>query len=652
MFIFSYNKFYIIFYYKDINMKLSKFNFLIIILTLSIVFVSKVAFAKDLQAFYVFKSTDLNGISSAINKHIVQKEYFTLKSDEKDGFFYFLPSYLNIYSDGDYIATDLDYTPEGNVCLLIKYNSDSELMKNIMLKSLKKSDFKFNILENPDLKNKLSNALSKKMDINILLPVKKPQTTLNSQVQPISYKDFPNVKDRKISKAGDIFQKVNRGVVTVYSSVGHGSGFLIDNQGLILTNFHVVREQRSDLKVRFGRGEVLRANVIEEDPTNDVAVLRVNLSNIPNYYALKLFNPPNKEPVVQIGEEVIAIGTPLSWEDYEKTLTKGIVGKLYNGVIMHDASVNQGNSGGPLINYGGYVVGINTFIPSTEDNNGLSGAISIQRAFPSLDKAYAKLQTADVPSPELLTDIPSESYSYEIMEEAFNNNKYNGKEATNKRTSPYIVMSNNYIMMMKTPPQDYREFALAEEEILQKHKNRLSKAGKTFSPEEYESKNMANIGYQAPLVEVYIIPRPKITTSSMFFGLFNISAGVFNWVAGDTYIPSSSGIEYEYKKDFDKLELFDKTRNIAYEYINSGKTVMPDELANLFDINLNDKSYIGVYQFDPKYFYTVDELNFRLYSMDGKPPQTVKIPQEIKNNIIEDFIPYWNYLEKQASTSK
>jgi len=628
-------------------MKSFKFNFLIIILALSLFFVSNQAFAKDIEEFYVFNSSNLNVISSLIKLHIDKKNYFVMKADETDGFYYFLPTYMGLYEEGNYIIADLDTTQQGKVCLLLKYDSGSLLMKNILLKYFKKNKFVYQQVENSPDKARLSSELNKKIDINSILPPPKKIPLSPSQSKPIDYKDFPNVKERTISRAGVVFEKVNRGIVTVYSSIEHGSGFLVGNEGLILTNYHVVKGQSSDLKVRFGRGEVLRAIVIAEDPTNDVAVLRVNLSNITNFYSLKLFNPPEKEPLVQVGEEVVAIGSPLNWEEYEKTLTKGVVGKFSNGIIMHDASVNQGNSGGPLINYGGYVVGINTFVPSNDDNNGLSGAVSIKRAFKALDKAYEKLQTASVPSPELLPDIPIESYSFEIMEKAFNDNKTNGKKSTNERIAPYFILADNYLVILKTPPLDYREFALQEDELLKKHKNRLSKAGQTFSLDEYESKNIANIGYQAPLVEMFIIPRPKMTTSSKFLGIFNVSADVLNRLAGTSYSNSYSPFEYEYQKDFDKLELYDKTRNITYEPINSGKMVMPDDLVNTLGLNLNDKSYFGVYQFDPKYFYTIDELNFRLYSMDGKAPQNVKIPQEIKNYIVEDFLPYWDYLKKQ-----
>jgi S1-C subfamily serine protease len=458
---------------------------------------------------------------------------------------------------------------------------------------------------------------------------------------------------REISKAGLVFKKVNRGIVTVFSSVSHGSGFLVDKSGLVLTNYHVVREQEEGLKVRFGQGEVLAAKVLVTDPTNDVAVVQVNLKNMENYTVIPLFSPPASEPLVVVGESILAVGSPLSWADYEKTMTQGVVGKYENGIIMHDASVNHGNSGGPLINYGGYVVGINSFAPSNEDNNGLSGAIAINRAFPSLDKAFSAAENSELPSPEFLPDIPKVSYDFEIMKAEYSNNKYTGRKDVNDRDTPYIINGWNYDVFMITPPQKYRALANNEEEVLAKHKKRLNKAGLNFSTDEYDSKNLASIEYNKALVQILVMPKPKMTTGSTVLSALSLTAGILCAISSSTtpyYYTPRNTYQYEFKKDFDKISLFNSSKNTELTPISSGKAPVTQDILQYYssqNIQIQDKTYIGLYEFDPKDFYNTDEMVLKLYSMDGKPPKTVTIPQEFKNNIVQDFMPYWNYLEKE-----
>ena len=181
------------------------------------------------------------------------------------------------------------------------------------------------------------------------------------------------VFSREISKAGQVFQDVKEGVVTVFSSSGHGSGSLVDADGLILTNNHVVKENKGHLRVKLSPGVIVQGRVLEIDRESDLAVLWINLDNVKHYKVLPLFKPDRPDNLVLVGEEVIAIGTPVQRETLAKTLTTGIVGKYEQSVIRHDASINGGNSGGPLLNYDGQIVGVNTFITSAK-GPGIAGA--------------------------------------------------------------------------------------------------------------------------------------------------------------------------------------------------------------------------------------------------------------------------------------
>lgn len=161
-------------------------------------------------------------------------------------------------------------------------------------------------------------------------------------------------------------------------SYSGGSGFIISKDGYILTNRHVIFEADA-ITVRLKDRRELDAELIGEDEASDVALLKVDADDLP---FLKL----SSSQELQIGEWVMAIGSPLS---FEHTVTKGIVsakgrnlrGQQYIPYIQTDVPINRGNSGGPLINMQGEVVGINTLIlSSTGGYMGLSFSIPIEIA--------------------------------------------------------------------------------------------------------------------------------------------------------------------------------------------------------------------------------------------------------------------------------
>lgn len=139
---------------------------------------------------------------------------------------------------------------------------------------------------------------------------------------------------------------------------GLGSGVIVNPDGYILTNYHVVG-QALDIQVQLYDGRVAEAQVVGVDPETDLAVLKVNLSDLPAA-------PLNSATALQVGDVVLAIGNALG---LSHTVTLGIVSatgrsdlriSLYEDFIQTDAAVNSGNSGGALINAQGDVVGINT----------------------------------------------------------------------------------------------------------------------------------------------------------------------------------------------------------------------------------------------------------------------------------------------------
>ena len=219
-----------------------------------------------------------------------------------------------------------------------------------------------------------------------------------------------------------IYQSMSSGVVEVISNFTNlgtdifgqpqsgealGSGFVVDKEGYILTNAHVVQDngQRANsVTIVFNKGgsetQRVKGSIVGIDVGSDIAVIKVD----PNGVDLKPLPLGNSDQVTA-GEPVVAIGNPLG---YDFSITSGIVsatgrtmqaanGQNISDVIQTDAAINQGNSGGPLIDSQGRVIGINERIATQSGGNeGLAFAIPINTAIRSLDqlKSGGKVQYA------------------------------------------------------------------------------------------------------------------------------------------------------------------------------------------------------------------------------------------------------------------
>ena len=193
---------------------------------------------------------------------------------------------------------------------------------------------------------------------------------------------------------GEIYRDVAPGVVQITSEVvspsfsgpgpgqSLGSGFVIDKQGHVVTNYHVVQGARQ-VYVNFSQDDRLEAEVVGTDPSTDLALLEIDAPE----RALTPLTLGDSE-AVQVGDEVVAIGHPFG---LERTVTAGIVSALQrqirapdrfpiDKVIQTDAPINQGNSGGPLLSAAGEVIGVNTQIATGGTS---AGNVGIGFAVPS-----------------------------------------------------------------------------------------------------------------------------------------------------------------------------------------------------------------------------------------------------------------------------
>ncbi|MBM3926188.1 MAG: PDZ domain-containing protein [SAR202 cluster bacterium] len=165
-------------------------------------------------------------------------------------------------------------------------------------------------------------------------------------------------------------------------ATGQGSGFLVDDQGHILTNYHVV-QNATQVRVTLHDGRSLDARVVRTGPADDMALLQVDAAQLSGITPLPLGDSDSVRP----GSMAAALGSPLGLDG---SITVGVVsgvdrsrpgiaGRPITGMIQTDASINPGNSGGPLLNSAGEVIGINTSIEQAP-NGGIGFAVPVNTA--------------------------------------------------------------------------------------------------------------------------------------------------------------------------------------------------------------------------------------------------------------------------------
>ncbi len=172
-------------------------------------------------------------------------------------------------------------------------------------------------------------------------------------------------------------QAILPSVVQVRTTRGSGSGWVLDDQGHVVTNHHVI-DGATSVQLLTSTGRTVRATVVGSDEDADIAVLQTSAADLP---AAEV----GRSSTLQIGQPVIAVGSPLGLNG---TVTSGIVSAVDRGtrsrstpMVQTDASINPGNSGGPLVDLEGRVVGVNTSIATLGSGNiGIGFAVPVDRA--------------------------------------------------------------------------------------------------------------------------------------------------------------------------------------------------------------------------------------------------------------------------------
>ncbi|EOU2000400.1 TPA: trypsin-like peptidase domain-containing protein [Clostridium perfringens] len=266
------------------------------------------------------------------------------------------------------------------------------------------------------------------------IPVSKLENNSNTSANPPAFKGedgaltVPQVVEKVTPAVVGVSTKslVRDQFFNVKEQEGLGSGFIINEEGYVVTNYHVINGAQ-EVKVIFSDGKEVNAKVINYDAERDIAVIKITDDvKMPGIAQL------GDSSTVKAGEEVIAIGNPLG-KEFSSTVTKGIVSspnrkmKTENGNVLDyiqtDAAINPGNSGGPLINSKGEVIGINTAKKVGEDIEGIGFAIPINEVktrLGSLSKPILKLGiTARTVTPELAKENKLEEGVYVVGVQEF-----------------------------------------------------------------------------------------------------------------------------------------------------------------------------------------------------------------------------------------
>jgi len=443
---------------------------------------------------------------------------------------------------------------------------------------------------------------------------------------------------REVTPEARIFREYRDGVFTVFGDAGRGSGFLVDSQGLVLTNQHVVANSRY-IRVQVSDSVKVAAVLLASDTARDVAVLRIHPDAAAGLPVLRIAE--EREELAFEGERVIAIGSPLN---QTRIVTSGIVSKVEAGAIISDVNINQGNSGGPLLNMDAEVIAINTFGDvSGVGGPGVSGSISIYEALPLLRDARRKLESAPLPPTDRLPVMPRHVYPLAALEHAARAAYWDEKA--------YLISgivsggTGNFIVEAYTPPYLYRLEKKLELELARTRAKREAAAGATseeaYSPFEDLKAWGQYVGQYGPVVLLRISPRIGETTGSAIANIFAAAA------AGYAGTPYRGSHKLEFKADLKDVTVLRGGKRVTE--IQRGMTFVPlviaesDYWASYYG---NDLARAGVFVLEPELFapdtagaWPVITLRIEDLKKPADPVDVV-LPRRTVERIWADFEPY------------
>ncbi len=426
---------------------------------------------------------------------------------------------------------------------------------------------------------------------------------------------------RKLDDLTLMFQKYQKSVVTVWSEIGSGTGFIVDPSGLVMTNQHVIGPSEL-ISVQFDAKRKVAAKVLAFDAERDVAVLYADLSAFPGAMAAPIATAHAGRDLALEGERVFTIGSPLG---LKKIITSGIVSKVEARAIISDVNVNHGNSGGPLFNSLGEVIGITTFLVPGGNGPGVTGVIRIDQTLPVLAQARKKMKDVSMPSARLLPVEPADPYPLDsLKKEMARSAKFDAK--------PYVFTVGGFDVALGTPVLEYKMQSEVGRTAAQEKRKRTKKRGEPaeglFEPLQDLPEWAEYVGEYKPVLLVQAEPQLRETFVS---------------VLGRELVPSiesfAGGPRMKFRTDFYRMKLLCGARVV--EPIQPGKAATVVNAHNAF-VNVTDATYVGIYSYPPDAVSPAcGKVTLQLFSeKDPNKSESKVLDQKSVDRVWNDFRPY------------
>jgi hypothetical protein len=392
-----------------------------------------------------------------------------------------------------------------------------------------------------------------------------------------------------------LYDKASPAVVQITTDDGSGSGFVITPFGHIATNYHVVRNSRY-LAVQFRDGRKVRAAIIATNSKYDLALLKVNRALVNGIRPLQLL-PEEKDTTLKVGIPVVALGSPLN---QKFLMTQGILSKVDDQALLGDFLLQAGNSGGPLLNIDGQVVGINTFGESN-----ISGAVRIGplRDLLKTDEIWESIATE--PSPDLLPTLSPVRYPIDIL---------NIKVQTEPLDwNSYRFKAGNFNVTAITPVLVGKLQSVTGK---MREENRYARRSKFISDPEFHS-------LDDPYYEWH-----RTTESALDYAVtFDIRPE--SGLTRDSRLKSKMMKPLFIFKKNGQLDMEFKAEFLDFRIYRDGQLVQPvmpgrqiiQGSAETKDNRFIDEAYAGSYVYSPKDFMSGNE--FRIQVVDASKPGEV-----------------------------
>lgn len=397
----------------------------------------------------------------------------------------------------------------------------------------------------------------------------------------------------------EMYEALNPSIVKIHADGGTGSGFLVSKNGIIATNHHVVENSRY-IAVQFADGRKVKGEIIVLNPRYDLALIKINSSLVSALKPLALL-PADKDSTTKAGIPVVAFGSPLS---QTFLMTQGIVSKVEEQVLLGDFLIRPGNSGGPLVNLNGEVIGINTFL-----NAGIAGAVRVSLLRETLSRPEVEKAAQEEPPADLLPTVSTRRYPTEVLKQKILDEKLD--------IDAYRFDGGKFVVTVVTPALVGK---LQVQSDLQQAANRYKRRGKKIKDPSYQAIDEPFYEWQRNaaseleyVVKFEIKPDFGLTTGSKWAAAFSALGAA----AGGR--PSQNlHLNMEFKAEFWDFKLYRDGQ--LMQPIHPGRAITENSFDSSF-ATFVDEAYSGMYWYAPDLFMTGNEFTMEIY--DAREPEKI-----------------------------